>query len=291
MPKGLTRMDRGAAPDPFRREDVLTLLGRPAEQEPPAEARAELLATIQEKIIPRLVLAHAPEHIPSGECAGARLPPTEAEVVEFSVLAIAQDVPRALAFIEQMSSDGLSLEVILLHLIAPAARQLGKDWEEDVRPFTEVTIGLSTLQQVVHILGPTFAPDLAQRGFVVLVSPHNEQHTLGIYLLGEFLRRAGWGVQVAPSMSEAELVDLVEGERVDMVGISVSNSELLVPLTRYVGAVRKASMNPDMAILLGGSLLLSEHAEQIGGTFCSDPRDAVRWLEDHVRFKDSHRGS
>jgi methanogenic corrinoid protein MtbC1 len=289
MAKGLRNHWR-TAPEPTGRSGILTLLGHP-DGEPAPEARADLLATIHAQIIPQLVLAHTAEHFPlEGVCADARLPPTDAEVAECAQLAIREDVPAALAFVQAIAAEGISLEVILLQLIAPAARFLGEQWEDDRISFTEVTIGLATLQQIVHILGPSFAPGLVDRGFVVLVSPQPEQHTLGLYLLGEFLRRAGWGVQVAPSMSESDLVDLVASEHVDMVGISVSNSDLVKPLTRLVTAIRKASINPTVGVMLGGSPELSDTATQVGATFCSDPRDAVRWLEQHARIKEKHDG-
>ena len=264
----------------------MKLLGDPAVVEGAAfEDRADLLATIQNQIIPQLVLAHIHTEPPgTEECADARLPPTAAEVEAFAKIAVREDIPTALAFVQKIATAGISLEVILLNLLTPAARLLGDMWNDDETSFSEVAVGLATLQQVVQILGPSFAPAAPDRGFVLLVAPAPEQHTLGIYLVGEFLRRAGWGVQVAPNLSESDLLALLSEQRVDMIGISVSNSDLLKPVTRMVAAIKKASINPDVLVMLGGSAELAAHASQIGATFCSDPRDAVRWLEQHVKI-------
>jgi methanogenic corrinoid protein MtbC1 len=246
------------------------------------DARSDLLATIQEQIVPRLMLAHAP---PAPDLGGgavdARMPVTASEVAELARLAADEDFPSALAFVEKLAGEGLVLESILLDLLAPAARLLGTDWEEDKRSFTEVTTGLGTLQQIVNVLGPKFERPTAGRGFVVLVGAPGEQHTLGLHLVGELLRRAGWGVHVAPTMSESDLLDLVASEDVDMVGFSVSNENLLKPLARTIAAVREASMNPAMLIMLGGSRELSGFASKVDATFCGDARDAVKWLERH----------
>jgi len=267
--------------------------GSPLVEPTTPEARSDLLATIQDEIIPRLVLAHCADPVrPPPVCADARLPPTEAEVVEFAQLAVAEDLASTLSFVEKVCADGLSLEVVLLELIAPAARVLGEQWLDDRRSFTEVTVGLGTLQQLVHVLGPSFAPGVQHRGFIVLLAPQAEQHTLGIYLLGEFLRRAGWGVQVAPSMSDSDLLELVRSEHVEMVGISVSNTELLPHVGKLIAAVKKASHNPEVAVLLGGPVEgLAEYAPKNGAAFCSDPRDAVRWLEQHVSLHPNGRWS
>ena len=44
-----------------------------------------------------------------------------------------------------MNRQGLSLEVVMLDLVAPAARLLGEQWKEDLRGFTEVSAGLGML--------------------------------------------------------------------------------------------------------------------------------------------------
>lgn len=279
MPKSSTSLRRSDLTERSTLLDLLEPLSGNAEV-----SRTELLTTINERIIPQLVLSHTVDLPVEDDGCATRLPPTEEEIAAFAAIAKAEEVSAALAFIEALAKDGISLEVVLLNLIAPTARLLGEQWLNDDATFTDVTIGLATLQQVVHVLGPNFSVDGGHRGFIVLASPPAEQHTLGIYLLGEFLRRAGWGVRVAPSTSEAQLIDIVGSERVEVVGISVSNTDLLAPLVRFVAAIRKASLNRDLIVIIGGSQVLAEHADQIGATFFSDPREAVRWLDTHAKL-------
>jgi methanogenic corrinoid protein MtbC1 len=289
MGKVLEKSFWGSAPEAFPSEQRLKL----TPDRPPLESdgRADLLATIHEKIIPQLVLAHRAELVREASCPDSRPPPTVQEVAAFAVIAVQDDLPAALAFIEVLASQGIALEAVLLHLVAPAARLLGEQWLDDLRSFTEVTIGLGVLQRVVHVLGPSFAPEVGHRGVVVLVAAPNEQHTLGIYLLGEFLRRDGWGVQVQPNMAPDELITLVESQPLEMVGISVSNSHLLAPVSDLIASIKRAPLNADMAVMVGGSCQLRDDAERMGAMFCSDPRDAVRWLDQHVRNRQQHARS
>ena len=280
------RRSRGPASERFRPAAEqpggggLTLAGGRDDAD---DGGADLLATIEAEVIPRLLLAHRNERLSTSRCAEARLPPTDDEVTEFARIAACHDLPGALAFVEAICRQGLSLEVVLLHLVAPAARLLGEQWKADLRSFTEVSAGLGTLQQVVHVLGPSFAPALPHRGLVVLIAAPGEQHTLGLYLVGEFLRRAGWGVQVAPDMSRTELLDLLASEQAVMLGISVSNSSLLKPLGKLIAAARKASRNRGLPVMLGGPIDLQEFAARNGALLCApDPRETVRWLEEHV---------
>jgi methanogenic corrinoid protein MtbC1 len=71
--------------------------------------------------------------------------------------------------------------------------------------------------------------------------------------------------------------------KVDLVGISMSSLDLLAPVARRVAAIKKASCNPRLAVMVGGSTLVATEVASIGAIFCNDPRDAVRWLEQHVR--------
>lgn len=249
------------------------------------EEHPDLLATIESEIIPRLMLAHRSDPISPTLCAGCRPPPTDEEISDLADLAARHDLTHAMGLVEALCRQGLSLEQVLLELVAPAARLLGEQWKEDLRSFTEVSAGLGTLQQLVHILGPSFAPALPHRGLVVLLAAPGEQHTLGLYVVGEFLRRAGWGVQIDPAMSRQNLIDVVSTERVEMVGITVSNTELLRPLAELIASARHASRNQNMAVMLGGSVDLNMFAAQSGASLCvSDPREAVRWLERRAKF-------
>jgi methanogenic corrinoid protein MtbC1 len=281
------RRSSGPAAEPFRHggQDqggaALALAGGRLDED--RDGASDLMETIEAEVIPRLLLAHRVEPRSNGRCAEARLPPTEDEVGEFARIAACHDLPGALAFVELLCRQGLSLEMVLLHLVAPAARLLGEQWKADLRSFTEVSAGLGTLQQVVHVLGPSFAPTLPHRGLVVLVAAPGEQHTLGLYLVGEFLRRAGWGVQVAPDMSRAELIALLSSEQAVMLGITVSNSALLKPLSSLIAAARKASRNRGLPVMLGGPIDLEDFAARNGALLCApDPRETVRWLEEHV---------
>ena len=57
---------------------------------------------------------------------------------------------------------GASVETLYLDLLAPTARHLGDLWDADVCDFTEVTVGLGRLQQVLHELSPAFQSEIAQ---------------------------------------------------------------------------------------------------------------------------------
>ena len=88
----------------------------------------------------------------------------------------------------------ISVESIFLDLLAPAARQLGTQWEADVTDFANVTLGVSRLQRIMRRLGDTFLQrdQPRQRGESALLTIiPGEQHSFGLSMVAEFFRRAG----------------------------------------------------------------------------------------------------
>jgi len=269
-----TRLGLADVPLDFWREPAR----RAARRLPP-----DVMTVLEAEIIPRLRLAHQDDLRRTPACTDDRPPPTREEISQLARIAVRHDLSAALAFVETLCRQGLSLEVVLLELVAGAARLLGQEWKEDFRSFTEVSAGLGTLQQLVHIFGPSFAPAVPDRGLVVLMPAPREQHTLGMFLVGEFLRRAGWGVHIDPAMSQSDLQELLESRNVVMLGISLSTSALGGGVPRLVARARRVSRNPRLAVVIGGSADLRSLASDCGATLAtSNPRDAVLFLENRL---------
>lgn len=248
----------------------------------------DLSETIEREIIPRLVLAHRGEEVEVA-CSGARGPPTEAEIIDFARISVSQDLDAALAVVDTLARDGLGLESIYMELITPTARLLGENWQTDLYTFSDVTAGLGTLQKLVQVLGPSFAPEAPHRGLCVLVAAPGEQHTLGLFLVGEFLRRGGWGIELVPGMTQEELVALVSTAHVAMVGFTVSVSEHLPALGHTIRLVRAHSRNQDLPIMVGGAIDLVTFASEQDIKLLLAPRMVVEWMENWTRKNASGR--
>lgn len=248
--------------DTFSREGAQA--ARAEESREDAELRMTLLAkAIEYEIIPRLMLAHRTQH----ECL--TLPVLETHVVseldvkEFTKLVLYQDESVAQACVDAMRVRGVSVETIYLDLLAPVARHLGELWEQDLCDFTEVTIGLGRLQQVLHETSSAFG-QAAQRpttGRRVLLLPcPGEQHTFGIAMVAEFFHRAGWDVAGGPAQADGDPQDMVRREWFDVVGFSVGSESHLGALSECIRSVRKASRNPNVGIIAGGPAFVANPA-------------------------------
>ena len=258
---------------------------------PTADWMGDLARTIEAEIIPRLMLAHGGQDPAAAAISCEDKAPSSPEVVEFANLVLAQDATVARTWVEAVRARGASPETIFLELLAPAARRLGELWEADLCDFTQVTLGLWRIQQVVHELAPSFRNDVqfAPSGRRVLLSAApGDQHTLGLLMVGEFFRHSGWEVCAGSSGRSLDLVKAVQTERFDVLGFSVGSEARLEALKGLIAAVRGASSNPDLVIMVGGPIFV-EHPEWVtlvgADATATDAKDAVRRADEMVPLR------
>ena len=163
------------------------------------EARlARLVRTIEGEIVPRLVLARRTVSLPTAEAQAPKTkPPDEIDVKELVRILLVHDVAVASAYVETVRQRGAGLEAVCLSLLAPAARELGLLWEEDECDFMQVTVGLCRLHHLLRELSPEFRPERCDRPMdrnILLAPVPGDQHTFGVALVAQFLRKAGWEV-------------------------------------------------------------------------------------------------
>jgi MerR family transcriptional regulator, light-induced transcriptional regulator len=221
------------------------------------ERLAHLARAIETDVIPRLVRAHRP---PAANSAGraadsAALLPTAAEVESFVAQVIHDSEAQLGQTLTALAHRGVSVEAIYLHLFGPTARRLGEMWEEDECDFSTVTVALGRLQRLLRELSPAFGSEIehpANGRRALFVQPRDEQHSFGLSMVAEFFRRDGWDVIGGVGGAVADPAKIVQDEWVDVVGFSVGTDGRLPWLRETIQAVRKASRNPALRVLVGG---------------------------------------
>jgi methanogenic corrinoid protein MtbC1 len=249
-----------------------------------AEARrARLVRTIEGEIVPRLVLARRAVRDDGAAGPGGYGTPDETDVLELVRLLMQHELGVATAYVETVRQRGATLDLICLELLAPAARELGRRWEYEECDFLQVTLALCRLHQLLRELSAEFRGDEFEheRERRILLAPcPGEQHTFGVSIVGEFLQRAGWEVwQEFPSSTE-EILQLVRQNWFAVVGLSVGSERKLEEIATMIRAIRGASMNRLVGVLVGGPLLLArpEIVQFVGadGTAPDGPQAVLR---------------
>jgi methanogenic corrinoid protein MtbC1 len=263
----------------------------------PGDHASSLLRTIEAEIIPRLMLAHK---TPSNDAqAPPEAPPSVGpqQVEELTRIILSGDTALAQDYVRARCRAGLSLEVLFLGLLGPVAQRLGTMWDADLCDFTQVTVGLWRLQQIVYEYGPAFQrerPDSPPQGPVrriLLVPLPGTQHTFGIVVVGEFFRRAGWDVCGDPHTGAGAVADHLAIEWFDVLGVSVGMDCEVEGMASAILALRKASLNPALAVMVGGPIvaLTPDFVSRVGadGT-APDAVGAVAQAESLVLLRKPH---
>ena len=242
---------------------------------------ALLTRTIERDVIPRLVLASRAGPVTVAVSAAGPALLVSAEVLQYADLLLGQDDAASFRFVESLQAQALSPETLYLDVLAPAARHLGTLWDQDLCDFTQVTVGLMRLQQVLRRLSPAFQNEMARRELgcrALLVPGPGEQHTFGLVMVAEFFRRAGWDVWGGPQSGRQDPVEMVRSVAFAMVGFSVGSNNTLDRLATLIRKVRRTSRNPAIGIMVGGPIFLENPSlvALVGAdTTAADGREAV----------------
>jgi len=87
---------------------------------------------------------------------------------------------------------------------------------------------------------------------IILIPMPGETHTFGLSMVYEFFHQAGWNAWTGPIASSAVLCGLVRSEWVEVIGLSLACDDMLDTARKQIAAVRRASRNPKMGVLVGG---------------------------------------
>jgi methanogenic corrinoid protein MtbC1 len=217
----------------------------------------DLSHTIEAEIIPRLILAHRNDEARRSAAALTAASVTPAELKDFSEIILVGRIDEAVAIIAALSARGVSIEKIMLDLLAPVAMKLGEMWENDSVDFLSVTVSLGHLQKVLrHLSGNSqTVPTAGKPSHKVLLSAvPGETHIFSLLLIDQFFRGDGWDTWTFPGATRDELIDVVGREAFALVGLSVSCDVCIAELGQLIPEIRRATRNKSLRIMIGGPI-------------------------------------
>ena len=256
--------------------------------------QADLIECIRTRIIPQLARTHGLVNKPELVSMDT-FSPTQPELTAFADLAVHKDVAVVVAHLNSLMARGVPIESVYLNWIAAAARQMGCDWESDRADFSAVTHGMWTLQQALHRLSPVFlraeGPTKTARR-ALLASVPGEQHTLGLCMVSEFFRRAGWDTWTELPSDYDEVIGKARDEWFDLVGLSAGCDHKIDALAQAIVTLRRASRNAEVVVMVGGPIFANhpEIALTVGADFTAvDAVHAVAKAEQMVATRVSEQ--
>jgi len=274
--------------DTWTDAQAMQLVGslRGAEHAVTGHTRAVLARAFQDVVVPRLLSAQRRQ---PGPCEVAAAPiQTPDQVAALSALLVRGADSESSAYVQALRDGGACPESIYLDVITPTARHLGRMWEEDECSFADVTLGVMRLANMLRLLSGAFAGDttpLCGAPHILLAQMPGEQHGLGLAIVTQFFRRAAWNVHTAPKAASGDLTALARQRWFNVVGLSVAGSDRMDALATQIRAIRRASRNPHLSVLVGGPIFVAhpELAAMVGAdATAADGKQAVQQAQNLV---------
>lgn len=244
----------------------------------------QLIGVIEAQIIPRLLMLSQTSSLPSAREA----PPAidQAHIEELARLAVHHDASVIESFVQGIHGRGISTDQILLELLSPAAKLIGRLWEADKVSFIDVTVALTRLQQLVRTLRPAdgyadTGPHAVKSRVLLLPTP-GEQHTFGLIVVADMIRAAGFVVSGGYDVKTSERRKLLNTYPFVLVGFSLSCDTLLPALEQAIESVRRSPLNRRACVVVGGRLFQDnpEAVKQVGADGVAlDGRHAVEMAQ------------
>lgn len=212
---------------------------------------------IEHEIIPRLMVAHQDDADPAAGEDGI----TAQDIAAFTPLSLQVEADTLLEHVERLLRRGVSVDSVLVDLLAPVARTLGEMWEDDRCDFVEVTMGLWRLQEVVHELAARVPAQRHSAGGgrrALFAAMPGDQHSFGTVVVDEMFTRAGWVTDRIGESTTPQLLDRVANEWIDLVGLTVSCDGHCDNLGSIITALRTVSRNPRLCVMVGGRIFVEQ---------------------------------
>lgn len=156
--------------------------------------------------------------------------------------------------VEEGLKQGFGMFDIYLSILVPTQIDLGQAWHDGkVNVAQEHLATQITLDQMDRLRSQIFPR--SKLGFRVAVTTvEGDSHFIGARMVADFFLADGWDVDfLGASTPGPDLVELVRRRSVDLVAISITNSDNLPRLEWTVGSLATLANPPK--ILLGGTVL------------------------------------
>ncbi|MEM9745009.1 MAG: cobalamin B12-binding domain-containing protein [Pseudomonadota bacterium] len=237
-----------------------------------------LISVLERRVIPQLAKSHGvqptetaevlwatsraadPSPLVAADQTGSRF------IKPLSEALLGNDLQAAIQIVAQHAgerTDGSFIDSCQ-DLLTPTAQLLGQLWEEDEADFHAVTLATGLLQTLLRSLpGSKYSwstgpgdRSLHDQPRILLINAPNEQHGLGLSMLGRAFSQAGWIVEGGPSIPPATYLSRISEQNFDVAGVSIACSQWIEPCKQQIAALRQHSLNTDVKIIIGGQLAI-----------------------------------
>ncbi|BCS30821.1 hypothetical protein TBR22_A00210 [Luteitalea sp. TBR-22] len=175
---------------------------------------------------------------------------------------------------EQGLDTGLSATDLLLRVITPAQREIGRLWEANAVSVADEHVATAISQLAMsHLYGRALPTDI-RREHVLVACVDGEWHDMGARVAADVLEHHGFSVRLlGPSVPVDALLERVASEAPDIVLLSMTMDVHAPALTTAVRALK--ARFPNLPVLVGGRGCADRNLAEYGLPHLTAPRAAV----------------
>jgi methanogenic corrinoid protein MtbC1 len=140
--------------------------------------------------------------------------------------------------------------------ISGTAMALGTWCEQNQIGLDAVAGATERLEELVFEIADEYLSRSAAGGTarsILLTRAPGNHHTLGSFIAAELFNWHGWAVVSGPGIEGDRVIQTLASERIDVLGVTVSEDRDLLPAHRLISHGRSVSRNTDLIVVVGGT--------------------------------------
>ncbi len=164
------------------------------------------------------------------------------------------DTKRAIGFVMDAASEGMSLATIYLEVLLPAEREIGRMWHGAEASVAEERVVSETTRRLMAILSYENSPSDTMGKTVLAAAVASNAHDIGIRAVADLFEVAGWRViSLGANVPPADVASASKFFEADLVVLAATLTTQLKQLQATIEAIRGVRGDA-VKILVGGNV-------------------------------------
>jgi methanogenic corrinoid protein MtbC1 len=160
---------------------------------------------------------------------------------------------RAVRMVLDAVDDGMRIEELYMHVIAPVQSEIGRLWLTGRATVAQEHVATSITQTALGALWPhvTSAKRIGRSVVIAAVGP--ELHEIGPRMVSDFFEMAGWDAHyMGANTPLSALVAEIEQRRPDVIALSTTMAPHLTDCRMAIEALRRTDAGKKARFIVGG---------------------------------------
>ena len=186
--------------------------------------------------------------------------------------------PQVKELVKKALDEGMGVEKILNEGLIAGMDVVGKKFQANEFYVPEMLIAARAMKAGMEIIRPILIQeDIKSQGTVVIGTAKGDLHDIGKNLVGMMLEGAGFevidlGIDVAPE----KFVQTAKEKKAHLIGVSALLTTTMVGMKDVIKALKEASLDSKVKVMIGGAPLTQSYADEIGADgYAPDAASAV----------------